>query len=424
MSMTLRAYLFRTFAFAGAALGLLILFGLALDPFGVFGTRIVPERIFPHNQNFRSGADRVRKSLELAGRKAPIDLLLVGSSRTFLGFNPASPLLKPLHVYNGGLGAGGLEEAAGVVQFALTYHPEIQRVIWGLDSDRFLAGGTDNPEVSDSPFTGMPLATARLRQLLAVEPVGILLRAAGRMIIGRLKPDVQNDGRDITEARDHGAAARSLTFASELAFYCRQTRLPGPAGSPPLPTGTLPAGSPPLSAGSPPLPAGSLPLLDLTPLTQTLAMLKARGVDVDVIIYPLHLRLVEAQFRAGRGFDSIDGFKKRVFAALQTTAALPGPGRIRLVDFNRVNLLTGEAVSMAGSTIDMTYYYEASHFKPAFGDAIVAELLALPKTLGPLGVVLDADNFSSELAQTRQAFLDWRSMHAEDLEAVQKAGCP
>ncbi len=402
--MTLRAYLFRTFAFAGAALGLLILFGLALDPFGIFGTRIVPERIFPHNQNFRSGADRVRKSLELAGRKAPIDLLLVGSSRTFLGFNPASPLLKPLHVYNGGLGAGGLEEAAGVVQFALTYHPEIQRVIWGLDSDRFLAGATDNPEVSDSPFTGMPLIVARLRQLLAAEPVGILLRAAGRMIIGRLKPDVQNDGRDITEARDHGAAARSLTFASELAFYCRQAGLPRPGGSPPLP-------------------AGSLPLLDLTPLTQTLAMLKARGVDVDVIIYPLHLRLMEAQFRAGRGFDSIDGFKKRVFAAVQTTAALSGPGRIRLVDFNRVNLLTGEAVSMAGSTVDMTYYYEASHFKPAFGDAIIADLLRLPEVAGPLGVVLEADNLSSEIAETRLAFLEWRSTHGDDIKAVEKAGC-
>jgi hypothetical protein len=395
--MTLRAYLFQSLALTAAALGLLMLLGLAIDPFGIFGTRIVPERIFPHSQNFRSGADRVRKALELAGHKAPIEVLLVGSSRTFLGFNPTTPLLSPLHAYNAGLGAGGLDEAARMVQFALRYHPEIHRVIWGLDSDRRLAGVSENPEVFDSPLTGMPLAAARLRQLLAIEPVSILFRAAGAMLIGKLKPDVQDDGREITEARDHGAAARSATFTAELAFYCRQTLLTAPTAN--------------------------IPLVDLAPLTQTLAELKARDIDVDVIIYPLHLRLVEAQFREGRGLDHLAGYKERVFAAIQSTAALPGRGRIRLVDFNRVNALTGEAVSAPGSAADMAYFYEASHFKPAFGDAIIAELLGLPESVGPLGVVVDDNNLGSEIAQTGQAFLDWRATHAEDIEAVRKAGC-
>jgi hypothetical protein len=396
--MTLRAYLFQSLALAATALGLLMLVGLAIDPFGIFGTRIIPEQIFPHSQNFRSGADRVRKSLELARYKAPIDMLLVGSSRTFLGFNPATPLLSPLHAYNGGLGAGGLDEAASMLQFALRYHPEIHRVIWGIDNDRLLAGAAPNPEIFDSPLTGMPLVSARLRQLLAIEPVTILFRAAGGLLIGKLRPDVQNDGREITEARDHGAAARAVTFAAELAFYCRQTLLTAPTAN--------------------------VPLVDLTPLTQTLAQLKARDIDVDVIIYPLHLRLLEAQFREGRGLDQFAAHKERVFAAVQSTAALPGRGRIRLVDFNRVNALTGEAVSAPMSATDMVYFYEASHFKPAFGDAIIAELLGLPKNVGsPLGVVVDENNLGPEITQTRQAFLDWRATHVEDIEAVRKAGC-
>jgi hypothetical protein len=395
--MTPRMYLFQTFVLAGAVLGLIIVLGLAVDPFGLFGTRIVPERLFPHNQNFRSGADRVRKAVELAGRRAPVDLLLVGSSRTFLGFNPASSQLSPLHAYNGGLGAGGLEEAARMVQFALTYHPEIQRVIWGIDSDRFLAGATDNPEVSDSPMTGMGLTTARLRQLLAVEPVGILFRAIGAMIVGRLKPDVQNDGRDITEARDRGASARFATFSSELAFYCRQTLLTAPSGR--------------------------VPELDLSLLTQTLSTLKARGIDADVFIYPLHLRLMEAQFRAG-GLDHLDEFKRRVVVALSAVGTAQGSGRIRLVDFNQVNSLTGEEVTPPGSAVDMMYYYEASHFKPAFGDAIVAELMDSRNRVDEkLGVELGKDTLDSVIAATRAAFLDWRATHGEDIDAVHRAGC-
>jgi hypothetical protein len=394
--MTLRAYLLQSLVLAAGALGVIILLGLAIDPFGIFGTRIVPERIFPHSQNFRSGADRVRKSLQLASRTAPVELLLVGSSRTFLGFDPASARLAPLHAYNGGLGAGGLEEAARMVQFALRYHPEIRRVIWGIDSDRFLAGATDNPEVTESPMTGMSLASGRLRELVALEPVSILFRAVAAMIIGRLRPDVQADGRDITEARDRGPAVRAATFAAELSFYCRQTRLSAP------------------TAG--------MPDLDLAILAQSLAMLKAHGIDVDVIIYPLHLRLLEVQYRAGR-LDHVDAFKRRIVAAMPKPQTADGSGQVRLIDFNRTNALTGEAVPAPGSGLDMSYYYEASHFKPAFGDAIVAQLMGLDGSHPGLGVSLDGSTIEAVLRDARADFIDWRAHHFDDLEAVQRAGC-
>jgi hypothetical protein len=394
--MTMQSYLLRACTAALAVIGIIAGLGIAVDPFGIFGTRIVPHSLFPHDRNFRSGADRTRKSLELAARRQPIDLLIVGSSRSFLGFDPASPVLRPLNAYNGGLGAGGLEEAVRMVHFALAKHPEIGRILWGIDSDRFLAGATDNPEVSDSPLTGMPLASGKLRQLLASEPVSILFRAIGAMATGKLRPDVQSDGRDVTEARDHGAAQRAATFAAQLAFYCRQLALSG----------------------------ANAPELDLAPLTGTLKALKRRGVDVDLVIYPLHLRVLAALDLAG-ALDHLDAFKRRISAAVDAARDEPGPGRIRLFDFNRVNPATAEAVPPPGASQDMRYFFESSHFTPRLGDAIVSAL-GQPAQVGggaELGVVLEPANLEARLAQNRAAFLAWRDQNPAEIQAVGEAGC-
>jgi hypothetical protein len=391
--MTMQSYLLRACTAALAVIGLIVGLGMAVDPFGIFGTRLVPDRLFPHDRNFRSGADRTRKSLELAARNQPIELLIVGSSRSFLGFDPASPVLRPLNAYNGGLGAGGLEEAIRMVRFALAKHPEIKRIVWGIDSDRFLAGATDNPEVSDSPLTGMPLARGQLRQLLASEPVSILFRAIGAMAMGTLRPDVQNDGRDVTEARDHGAGQRAATFASQLSFYCRQMALSG----------------------------ANAPELDLAPLIGTLKDLKARGIDVDLVIYPLHLRVLAALERVG-ALDHLDAFKRRLTQAVATANAEAGSGRLRLFDFNRVNPVTAEAVPEPGAAVDMRYFFESSHFTPRLGDAIMTALNPA-EGLDDLGVILEPANVETRLAEDRAAFDVWRDQNPAEIKAVMDAGC-
>jgi hypothetical protein len=393
--MTMQSYLLRTCTAALAVIGLIVGLGIAVDPFGIFGTRIIPHSLFPHDRNFRSGADRTRKALELAARRQPIELLIVGSSRSFLGFDPASPVLRPLNAYNGGLGAGGLEEAIRMVHFALAKHPEINRILWGIDSDRSLAGATDNPEVSDSPLTGMPLARGQLRQLLASEPVSILFRAIGAMAIGTLKPDVQNDGRDVTDARDRGAGQRAATFASQLSFYCRQMTLSG----------------------------ANAPELDLAPLIRTLEDLKRRGVDVDLVVYPLHLRVLAALDRVG-ALDHLNAFKRRLTAAVATARGEAGRGRLRLFDFNRVNPTTAEPVPAPGAARDMRYFFESSHFTPRLGDAII-NALAQPADTGSaeLGTILEPDTIEARLAEDRAAFEVWRDQNPAEIKAVVDAGC-
>src|SRR3954451_19684140 len=99
----MRSYLLKVLACALAAIFVVGALVASVDAFGLFGTRLIPARLFPHNLRMTTSGDRVIKAIEIADRSAPLDILFAGSSRVAFAFDPGSPLLREMQTYNAGL---------------------------------------------------------------------------------------------------------------------------------------------------------------------------------------------------------------------------------------------------------------------------------------------------------------------------------
>ena len=108
--MTARRYLAICAALALAGFALIAALGLAVDAYGVFGTRLIPASRFPPNLRLMRGWDRVTKGIEIAERQGD-RILFVGDSRTQHGLDPDSPTLSGVKAYNAALVGATLARA-------------------------------------------------------------------------------------------------------------------------------------------------------------------------------------------------------------------------------------------------------------------------------------------------------------------------
>ena len=83
----MRSYVSKVLACAFAAICVIAALILAVDAFGLFGKRIIPTRLFPHNLRMTTSGDRVIKAIEIAHLERPLDILFVGSSRVAFAFD-------------------------------------------------------------------------------------------------------------------------------------------------------------------------------------------------------------------------------------------------------------------------------------------------------------------------------------------------
>jgi hypothetical protein len=403
---TARAYIATIAAVALAGFALIAALGLAVDGYGIFGTRLIPASRFPPNLRLARGWDRVTKAIEIAERQGD-KILFIGDSRTQIGFDPDSPALGGLKGYNAGLIGANLSEEIVALDYSLAHEPGIRRVIWGLSYEEFPFEVFPWTDFEDSAFAGRSMAFGLLRHLFARDRVMSSWKAllqARRSVRAMMK----RNGVALFSGDPIEGPAISRLFESELRGMSPNILIPRPQQ-----------------------------LMDEArdKLRRRLTGLKLAGIDVDLVIVPLHVWRLE--FFRQTGVEIKDTAWRRALAAmLEELAAAPGSGKLRLFDFARPHPLVEQAVYTPPPPGERRYYLETSHFYSWLGDKVLARVLGkaqepekdmpekdMPeKDMEPFGLEIGEGPgltpIEMDIASAKAALDVWEATHGEDIGHV------
>jgi len=387
---TPRAYLTSFFTFALFGLALVAALGLAVDGFGVFGTRLIGAYHFPPNLRLSISGDRVTKAIEIAERDGD-RVLFVGDSRTQHGLDPDAPALSGVKAYNAALAGASLREQIVALDYALAHEPGINHVVWGLSLEEFPFGIATSGDYADSAFARRSLTSGLLRHLFAFDWVAASFKAlveAPRHVRASMKRNgvAAFDGDPI---EGHAVAAR---FEAELAGTERELR-------------------------------GSFPQAALdeaqSVLATRLAKLEADGVDVDLVIVPMHVWRLEF-FRLIGIEAQHEAWKRGLAKTVAALGAAPGNGKIRLFDFARPHPFVEQPVLDPLPTGERRFFLESSHFYPWLGEKILDKLIRKGGSDEdpPFGTEIVPGSIDADLSSAKSDLDAWEASHPRDVGYV------
>jgi hypothetical protein len=391
-----RGFVMSFAAFVLVGFALIVGIGLAVDGYGVFGTRILPASIFPPNLRLLKHGDRVTKAIEIAERHGD-ELLIIGDSRSQHGLDPDAPALGGVRGYNAALAAATLAEQVVVLDYTLRHEPTIKHVVWGLSFESFPFGIFETSDYADSAFAGKSLVSGLLRHLFALDRVISSWKALLEARHGVRAPMKRNGV--VTYASDpvEGQAIVGL-FERELAGKVRE--LSGPISQAAIDQA-------------------------LGRFAQRLRELKASGIDVDLVIVPVHAWRLEFFRRIGVESQS-DAWKRQLAATVDSLASAPGTGRIRFFDFARPHHFVEQSVYRPPPRGERRYYLESSHFYPWLGDKVLARVFGkvpetekAQETFGrEIGRGGDAISIDDDIASANAGQDRWEASHPDDVAHV------
>jgi hypothetical protein len=408
--MSARGYLATLAALTLAALALIVGLGLGVDAFGVFGTRLIPQSRFPPELRLTKHGDRVTKAIEIAERQGD-RILFIGDSRTQHGLDPDSPALGGAKAYNAALAAAALPEELVALDYTLAHEPTITHIVWGLSFEAYpfpIAANTDYP---DSAFAGNSRMSGLLRHLFAFDFMTAswnALMQAPRHVRAQMKRN------GVTTYEDAPAEGPAMVGLYESELTSRSRELHGPVPEP--------------SVAS----AHAL-------LRRRLAELKAQGIDVDLVIVPVHVWRLEFYRRIGLE-PQIADWKRDLARSVDDLATLPGGGKLRLFDFERPHPFTEQPVLAPLPPGERRLFLETSHFYPWLGDVILTKVLGreLEQELAkqepakqepakedaaempPFGVRIGKATIEADLASAAAALDAWEAAHPGDVSHVRQ----
>ncbi|MBV9111352.1 MAG: hypothetical protein JOY67_00870 [Hyphomicrobiales bacterium] len=390
--MTARTYLKHFFAFALSGLALIALVGLGVDGFGVFGTRLIAESHFPSNLRLSVSGDRVTKAIEIAERHGDT-ILFLGDSRAQHGLDPDAPTLAGTTAYNAALAAASLREQIMVLDYALSHEPAIKHVVWGLSLEEFPFAIATSGDYADSGFAHRSIVSGFLRHLFAVDWAGASLKAlmeAPRHVRASMK----RNGVAAVDGDPVEGPAIAARFEGELAGTARELH------------GDL-----------------SQSALDEAQamFVPKLAKLKAAGIDVDLVIEPMHVWRLEF-FRLVGIEAQHETWKRGLAQTVETLASEPGAGKIRLFDFAKPHPFTEQSVFDPPLKGERRYFLESSHFYPWLGDKILAKLLprrGLRET-SSFGTEIVPGSIDEDIASAKSDLDQWEASHPRDVGYVRE----
>jgi hypothetical protein len=397
--MTARGYLA---TFAGLALGglaLLAALSLAVDGYGVFGTRIIPASRFPPELRLMKHWDRLTKAIEVARRRGD-QVLIVGDSRSQHGLDPDAPALAGIRGYNVSLAAATLAEQIVALDFALAHEPSVRHVVWGQSFESFPFGIFAASDYAESAFAGHSVAAGLLRHLFAYDQVISSFKAL-LQARHRVRAPMKRNGV-VTYASDPAEGPEiARRFESELAGKIRE--LSGPMSQEAIDKA-------------------------LGDLAKRLRELKAAGIDVDVVIVPMHVWRLEFLRRIGVEPQS-DAWKRQLAAIVGGLSAAPGSGKIRLFDFARPHAFVTQPVYAPPPPGERRYYLETNHFYPWLGDRVLARVFGKGEEreetpAEPFGREIgngpDQTPVDDDIATASAALDHWESTHADELQHIRQ----
>jgi hypothetical protein len=387
-----RAYL-KTMVLAlialGVAMGGLM---LAMDPYGVFATRLVPDHLFAPDRRLTFGGDRVIKAIVMQAQNPRT--VVAGSSRVAIGFDPQSPALQGLDLYNAGLAGAAAPEILGSARYAAATVPALNRIVLCLEFDLFFQPLGEVSDFEDSAFAGRSLTFGKFRVTYALEAIATAFRKIPALIAGRpIAGTLSIRGWLIRMPQLRPVPLRSF-FRQELA-----------------------------TLGVTSLHKSARYLSDTETryhdLHNTLRVLQQRGINVDIVLTPVHAWRLDLIQEFGL-WPAYEMWKRRITTIVAAVSSDGAKSTLRLFDFNVVADMTSEAVAPDAGSQAVRYFHESSHFYPIVGD-YVFKIMDGSEPVEPntgFGRLLTPDILDAHMQLARHNLDDWRASHPDEVAVV------
>jgi hypothetical protein len=366
---------------------------LVVDPYGLF--RIVD---LPGLNRIKSQAGERAALFKRAGveRMRPAGLVL-GNSRAEIGFDPESPAwpesARP--VFNLALPGAGIAAVADKLAEALrSSSPRL--VVVGLD---FLDFRVDPS--SDESFTAQPANADPFREWRDRAAALLTLNALADSL-ATIRAQHEPYAASLTDAgfnpkRDYiGVSRREGYFAMFRQRDQENARayLLGPKSV--------------FQAGKRPAPA-------FDAVDNIIALARARGITLRLVLYPYHVHTLML-FQLTGLWTAYEDWKRELVGRVD---AARGTMDVELWDFTGFSPYTSEPVPRPGdSRTELQWYWEAGHFKKSLGDLLLADVFDARSNHEPWGRRLTARNLDEILRDQRVARDEFRRGNPDDVAGL------
>lgn len=371
------------------------------------------------------------KSIDIA--QGEFTTLLLGTSRTFGGLNPEHSAFTPKAAYNAALPGTNFYETHKVFDYAVQHLP-LQRVILELDFTAFSDEQTVQADFKDSRFAGENVFLSSLDSLLSLYQLRdswetLQFNRAGRQarytaqgfrrhrIYDESTDPESNDGPLMIDlASPDLTPADSVVNHHELFVWANKQYMTVHAG----------------------LAYDSRDRRQR--LQDTLEKSAEYDLELHLFIPPLHAHLLESLAIAGL-MPKFEQWKRDLVQIVDAhNRAHPDQPPLKLWDFSTLNSVTTEPVPADGSTEQMQWYVESSHFRPELGDYMLDLMLgSSPSSEQRLsgadvskndissgshdsqtdfGVVLTPENIEEQLLRLRTDLVQYRKNNPEDIRML------
>jgi hypothetical protein len=387
-----RRYVLTFLGASFAALAAIAAFMIAIDAFGLFGTRVIPDRLFPQGRRASLGGDRVLKAIEM--KRASPGMIVTGSSRVVAGYDPGRPDLKDLGLYNAGLAGSGPLQTFPLVRWASKNLPGLKRIVLANDFDLFFHPTANVGNFDKSAFAGQPLLSGYFEHVFSYDAIAESWTIARNAMRGR-----------VTAGAAHLNGSNPVTPTPPGRILARMSQ-------------ELEAGVE-LMRDASGLYDGAIARSRYASLKAALAEARARGVDVDVTLNPVFVWRLELVERYGY-WAAMEAWKRRITDIAAEVGVMPGTGEIRVFDFMVVDGVTSGRVPRSADEPPLETYIESSHHTPMVGDRIMRIVLGreAPGRQTGFGRRLETRVLDDHFTGVRRDFEAWRSGHPEDIAVI------
>lgn len=386
------------FGFTGAALAALALWigaVLAFDPYLAFGTRLVPASVIRPASRMLGDEQLIKD--HLFERRRP-DTVIIGSSRSVYGLDPASPVLAGRDVFNLAMLGAGVADLEGLAAQARRGRAHVRRLIVGVDHFMFF-----QPEPSAAAKAAVEVRRRRMEE--GHGPLPIPLRHLQSFLmstrLGTVIEDILDNrrrGDTLGEADANGMmhgtyrfriADRDRTFAVTLRSLFEQNWYAAPDER--------------------------LIRARLQRIAGLLRQTCQAGIKVDVILSPEHAMLHEAAVLTGSRERREQ--LRRDMARMMALMAEELPDCLRYRDASGLPEPALEPLRLAPGA--RPQFIEVSHYAPVVGERLLLAFLR-PDDPRAIGIDPATGGLEADIAAARTRLEDWRRANPEDALFVKR----
>ena len=358
-----------------------------VDPYSVYG--LVDLRGLNHVKP-HAGTHGEAAKMHMLARAAPVALVL-GNSRAEVGFDPEHAAwpqaMRP--VFNAALPGTGPGTSLQFLRHALavarqTGGPAPRLVVWGVDFMDFLPSPQSLPATTKSVIASeggdLRTVTGRMQATLTLDA---LLDSLATVAAQRDPYSQHLTAQGFNPMRDYERIAAQEGYRALFRQRSEsQVR-------------TLVA----WAALSP------RPRVDqaeeFETVRQVMALCAQEGIELKIVLYPYHARLLHAVRLAGI-WSELEAWKMALVRTVAEESLRLG-SRVPVWDFALFNSRMVEMVPRPGDRQSVLLgYWEAGHFKQALGDLVLARVLDAVAVDDEFGLQLSSLNVPAVLERQRQ----------------------